>query len=277
MLMLEEALARVRTTLDVETLQLTITQDNHQLIVADLDDEAARARVEEFFWQLVPAVAQRADAGALARRAFHGQAGQRHLADQSGDGAQPRSSNGASRSIRCAFAPISTSTAPGPGKSSTGSAATSGSATGCFGSTGATAAAARPTSIRRPAAATSICRARCARRSATRNLGVYLVAREGGDVAVGDHVAAPRSRRDVAQRGRSSGAALRAASSSCAAAAISSTSRRRDLPDQSIAPGTPFAAIPSNWRCPDCGTEKTTFRPHVEPDHQQSSGTRQIL
>ena len=56
MLMLEEALARVRTTLDVETMQLTIAQDNHQLLIADLSDAAARARVEEFFWQLVPAL-----------------------------------------------------------------------------------------------------------------------------------------------------------------------------------------------------------------------------
>ncbi|MGO9050002.1 MAG: rubredoxin [Xanthobacteraceae bacterium] len=22
--------------------------------------------------------------------------------------------------------------------------------------------------------------------------------------------------------------------------------------------------IPADWRCPDCGTEKTTFRPYVE-------------
>jgi len=54
MLMLEEALARVRTTLDVDTMQLTIAQDNRQLLSADLRDEAARTRVEEFFWQLVP-------------------------------------------------------------------------------------------------------------------------------------------------------------------------------------------------------------------------------
>ena len=56
MLMLEEALARVRTTLDVETMQLTIAQDNHQLLIADLSEAGARARVEEFFWQLVPAL-----------------------------------------------------------------------------------------------------------------------------------------------------------------------------------------------------------------------------
>jgi GntR family transcriptional regulator / MocR family aminotransferase len=44
------------------------------------------------------------------------------------------------------------------------------------------------------------------------------------------------------------------------------------LPDQSIAPGTPFTAIPSNWRCPDCGTDKTTFRPHVEPPQRKVIG-----
>ena len=34
----------------------TIAQDNHQLLIADLSDAAARAKVEEFFWQLVPAL-----------------------------------------------------------------------------------------------------------------------------------------------------------------------------------------------------------------------------
>ena len=36
------------------------------------------------------------------------------------------------------------------------------------------------------------------------------------------------------------------------------------LPQQSIRPGTAFADIPANWRRPDCGTEKATFRPYVE-------------
>ncbi len=35
------------------------------------------------------------------------------------------------------------------------------------------------------------------------------------------------------------------------------------LPQQSIPPGTPFAALPDSWRCPDCGTDKSTFRPLV--------------
>jgi len=38
----------------------------------------------------------------------------------------------------------------------------------------------------------------------------------------------------------------------------------KDLPQQSIRPGTRFADIPASWRCPDCGTEKSTFRPYFE-------------
>jgi GntR family transcriptional regulator/MocR family aminotransferase len=35
------------------------------------------------------------------------------------------------------------------------------------------------------------------------------------------------------------------------------------LPAQSIAPGTAFAEIPASWKCPDCGTDKTNFRPYA--------------
>ncbi len=35
------------------------------------------------------------------------------------------------------------------------------------------------------------------------------------------------------------------------------------LPQQGIPAGTPFAALPDSWRCPDCGTEKSNFRPLV--------------
>ena len=29
---------------------------------------------------------------------------------------------------------------------------------------------------------------------------------------------------------------------------------------------------PVNWRCPDCGTDKTTFRPHVEAPREKTLG-----
>jgi len=31
------------------------------------------------------------------------------------------------------------------------------------------------------------------------------------------------------------------------------------LPDDGIPPGTPWAAIPETWECPDCGVSKSDF------------------
>ncbi len=31
------------------------------------------------------------------------------------------------------------------------------------------------------------------------------------------------------------------------------------LPDEGIAPGTPWADVPENWLCPDCGASKDEF------------------
>ena len=31
------------------------------------------------------------------------------------------------------------------------------------------------------------------------------------------------------------------------------------LPEEGIAPGTPFEAIPDSWKCPDCGVTKADF------------------
>ncbi|MEX0587825.1 MAG: rubrerythrin family protein [Cyanobium sp.] len=36
-------------------------------------------------------------------------------------------------------------------------------------------------------------------------------------------------------------------------------------PDSGIAPGTPFEAIPDDWRCPICGARKASFVPYREP------------
>ena len=35
-------------------------------------------------------------------------------------------------------------------------------------------------------------------------------------------------------------------------------------PQHFAKPGTAFDSLPSDWRCPDCGTDKSTFRPHIE-------------
>jgi rubredoxin len=33
----------------------------------------------------------------------------------------------------------------------------------------------------------------------------------------------------------------------------------RGLPDEGIAPGTPWSTIPDDWACPDCGMAKAEF------------------
>jgi len=37
-------------------------------------------------------------------------------------------------------------------------------------------------------------------------------------------------------------------------------------PDSGVAPGTPFEAIPDDWRCPICGARKASFVPYREPE-----------
>jgi GntR family transcriptional regulator/MocR family aminotransferase len=54
MLMLDENLARVETSLDIETLRLTVRQGNREVATARLDDSADREKIEAFFWQLLP-------------------------------------------------------------------------------------------------------------------------------------------------------------------------------------------------------------------------------
>ena len=98
-----------------------------------------------------------------------------------------------------------------------------------------------------------------------KNLGIYLIVREGGQIAVGDSVFVPRS-------------VPAAAPSAAFPVPLFNQAQRRficrgcyfiyeeanGLPQQSINPGTQFADIPATWRCPDCGTDKSTFRPYVE-------------
>ena len=263
MLMLEEALARVSTTLDVETRKLTIMQGNSQLIVADLDDEAARARVEEIIWQLVPALRS---APTLVRsqdghfmdkpdnvislinlatvRSLEAQWGikidpLRFRANLYIDGANPwEEFEWVGSDIRIGDAVFRVDRRNGR-----------------CGATNVD-----PETGRRDLDIPGSLRAAFGHKE----LGVYLIARESGRVSVGDSVLTPAD----------------AATNSVARAPAAPRQPDRQMfmcggcyyiyqpsagiPDQSVAPGTPFAAIPAHWRCPDCGTDKSTFRPYVE-------------
>ena len=271
MLMLEEALARVRTVLDVETLRLTITQDNHQLMVADLNDDRARADVEQLIWQLVPALRSaptlvRARDGHFMDKpdnviSLINLATVRSLEEQWGyridplrfranfyiDGVRPWEE----------FEWIGSDIQIGDGLFRVDRR------NGRCGATNVD-----PETGRRDLDLPGSLRAAFGHKE----LGIYLVAREAGHVAVGDSVFVPTT---VGAAGVARTAAgLRPAGrqlficGGCYFIYDPSTG----LADQSIPSGTPFAAIPANWRCPDCGTEKTTFRPHIEPQRRQTVG-----
>jgi GntR family transcriptional regulator/MocR family aminotransferase len=269
MLMLEEALARVRTTLDVETLQLTITQDNHQLIVADLNDDTARARVEEIFWQLVPAfriapTLVRARDGHFMDKpdnvmSLINLATVRSLEEQWGYKIDPLR-------FRANF--YIDDARPWEEFEWVGSDIQIGD--GLFrvdrrnGRCGATNV--NPETGRRDLDLPSSLRAAFGHKE----LGIYLVAREGGRVAVGDSVFAPTSPGANTIARPLAGARHAGRQLFMCGGCYFIYDPSLGLPEQSIASGTPFAAISPNWRCPDCGTEKTTFRPYVEPQRHQT-------
>jgi GntR family transcriptional regulator/MocR family aminotransferase len=270
MLMLEEQLARVRTTLDVETLQLTITQDNRQLIVADLNDDEARAKVADIFWQLVPALRSaptlvRSPDGHFMDKpdnviSLINLATVRSLEEHWGikidplrfranlyiDGARPweefewvgsdiRIGDGLFRVDRRNGQCGATNVNPETGRRDLD---LPGSLRAAFGH---------------------------------KELGVYLIAREGGRLAVGDQVFTPSTTAvghfSLPLVGKPH---IRHQKFMCGGCYFI-YEPAAGSPDQAIPGGTPFAAIPPSWRCPDCGTEKTTFRPHIEP---QPSPTR---
>jgi GntR family transcriptional regulator / MocR family aminotransferase len=266
MLMLEEALARVRTTLNVETLQLTITEDNHQLIVADLNDEGARAKVEEIIWQLTPALRcaptlVRSPDGHFMDKpdnviSMINLATVRSLEEQWGikidplrfranlyiDGARPwEEFNWVGSDIRIGETLFRVDRRNGR----------------C----GATNV--NPETGRRDLDLPGSLRAAFGHK----DLGVYLVTRKDGRVAVGDGVTTPHSvGAEHAPVSLPNGSRAQPGDQKfICGGCYFIYEPSAGLSDQSIPSGTPFAAIPSNWRCPDCGTEKTTFRPDVEP------------
>jgi GntR family transcriptional regulator / MocR family aminotransferase len=260
MLMLEEALAQIRTTLDVETSKLTITRDNRQLIVADLDDDAARADVEDIVWQLVPAL--RSAPTLVRSRDGHfmdkpdnvisliNLATLRSLEHQWGIKIDPLR-------FRANF--YIDSARPWEEFDWIGSDITIGDTlfrvdrrNGRCGATNVD-----PATGRRDLDIPGSLRAAFGHK----DVGVYLIVREGGTVTVGDTVQLPSEANGVARPAavfRPSGP-QRFMCGGC----YFIYEPPAGLPDQSIPPGTSFAAIPANWRCPDCGTDKSTFRPYV--------------
>ena len=225
MLMLEENWREVTTSLDLGIdAAYGEGRQSQRRVGATLRSGRSR-RDREFLLAIAADAARAAGAGSLPWRAFHGQARQCHLFDQSGDSQKPRSSNGASRSIRCAFAPTFTSTARGPWEEFdwVGKDIRIGETVFAVdrknGRCGATNV--NPTTARRDLDIPGSLRATFGHK----NLGVYLIVRDGGEIAVGNSVLVPRSAASVRPSCNAARGPTARSAASCAAAAISSTKR----------------------------------------------------
>jgi GntR family transcriptional regulator / MocR family aminotransferase len=262
MLMLDEVLAQVKTHLDVETMQFTITQGNREILAANLDDEDDCAKVEEYFHRLVPTLRAaprlvRSPGGHFMDKpdnvlSLINLATVKSLSEQWGFEINPLR-------FRANF--YIDGARPWEEFEWIGSDLRMGGATfrvdrrnGRCGATNV-----NPDTGRRDLDIPGSLRAAFGHK----DLGVYLVTRESGTVAAGDHVEIPR---------------IDGGDEIPIAALAPTNGHRRfmcrgcyfiyeeaqGLPQQCIPAGTVFADIPSTWRCPDCGTEKSTFRPYVD-------------
>ena len=269
MLMLDEALARVQTDLDVDTLVLTVSEGNRKVLVADLNDRRSIAEVEAFFHRLVPTL-RAVPRLVRARDARDGHFG--HFMDKP-DNVLSMINLATVRSLEerwgYAINPLRfranfyiEGAEPWEEFDWIGGELRMGDATfdvdrrnGRCGATNVNPSTGErdldlPTSLRAA--------------FGHKDLGVYLKTRKGGKVVVGDTVNVPQT--------------IAVSREPPAPTPVPVVPDRRrficrgcyfiyeevvGLPKLGIPPNTPFASIAADWRCPDCGTEKTTFRPYV--------------
>lgn len=262
MLMLDEALAQVRSHLDSETLLLTVSDAEKVLLEADLSREAGRREVERFVRRLVPAL--RDEPRLVRSRAGHfmdkpenvvsliNLATLRHLEEQWGVAVDP---------LRFRANLYIDGVPPWQEFDWIGSDIRVGDAVfrvdrrnGRCGATNV-----NPATGRRDLDIPAALRAAYGHK----DLGVYLLTRKGGKVVVGDPVAPPNARDGEAPPPVPIVSAAPQARQRfiCRGCYFIYDVDKGHGPD-GLMPGTAFAEIPAGWRCPDCGTDKSAFRPY---------------
>jgi GntR family transcriptional regulator/MocR family aminotransferase len=262
MLMLEEALAEVRTELDVTSMRLTISnQDGTPLLRADLETPQGRGEVERFVAGLVKSL--RAPPNLVRSRAGHfmdkpdnvisliNLATVRNLEERFGYSIDPLR-------FRANF--YIDGAAPWEEFDWVGGTLRMGEAVlrvdrrnGRCGATNVD-----PWTGRRDRDLPAALRAAFGHK----DLGVYLVTEQPGTVAVGDAVKVVWGRAPEPLAPAPSPDAAGAARHICRGCYYVYDASK-GAPAQGIAPGTPFTALPADWPCPDCGTDLTKFRPYA--------------
>ncbi len=261
MLMLDEGLARVRTHLDEATLRLTVFDGDAMVLSADLGEASEREKVEAFFHRLAPALR-------AAPRLVRARDG--HFMDKP-DNVISLINLATVRALEARFGfsidPLRfraniyiDGAAPWEEFDWVGGDIGIGDAAfrvdrrnGRCGATNVDPATGRrdldiPGSLRRA--------------FGHKDLGVYLVARNEAEIAVGDTLDVPRGVLSSRPPQPEAAPPSRQRAFICRGCYFV-YQESRGLPADQIAPGTPFASLAAGWRCPDCGTEKSTFQPHM--------------
>jgi GntR family transcriptional regulator/MocR family aminotransferase len=267
MLMLDEALASVRTHLDPATRRLTVHDGGREVLAADLDDAEGRGAVEAFFHRLAPSLRARP---ALVR-AREGISPGGHFMDKPDNVislinlATVRSLEelwgGRIDPLRFRANITIDRAAPWEEFDWVGGDIRIGEAlfhvdrrNGRCSATNVDPQTGQrdldiPGSLRKA--------------FGHKDLGVYLVARNDAALAVGDLVEPPGApSRAPLPPAIAPGAGRR---SFICRGCYYVYHEAQGAPAAGIPPGTRFADVPPAWPCPDCGTEKGNFRPHGEP------------
>ncbi|MFT4117520.1 aminotransferase class I/II-fold pyridoxal phosphate-dependent enzyme [Bradyrhizobium sp.] len=260
MLMLEEALAKVKTHLDPETLQFEIRAGNQTILVVNLNESGAKARIEDYFHQLVPTL----PAPPTLVRSKDG-----HFMDKP-DSVISLINLATLRSLEERWG-----TEIDPLRFRANLYVDTGRAWEEFdwidqeirlgdvtfrvdrrnGRCGATNV--NPASGVRDMDIPGSLRANFGHK----DLGVYLTVETGGTIAVEDRLTRPSAATQAfAPTAKPNGSAGRRF---ICRGCYYIYSEDAGVPADGIAPGTAYQQLPENFRCPDCGTDKGKLRPHV--------------
>ncbi len=260
MLMLEEALAKVQTHLDPDSLQFEVRSGNRTILSVNLGEPDARAAVEEYFHQLVPTLPApptliRSKDGHFMDKpdnviSLINLATVRSLEKQWGAEIDPlrfranlyvdtgrpwEEFEWVEKEIRLGEVTFRVDRRNGR----------------C----GATNV--NPASGVRDMDIPGSLRANFGHK----DLGVYLTVAKGGTIAVNDPLirpTAPEPQPSLVPK-MNAGLGRRFICRGC----YYIYSEEAGLPAEGIVPGTTCQQLPENWRCPDCGTDKGKLRPYV--------------
>ena len=103
-----------------------------------------------------------------------------------------------------------------------------------------------------------------------KDLGIYLITKTGGRVVVGDagHAQDRVADLDSAPGATSSvGQAARYICRGC----YYIYDEAAGAPQNGAAPRTPFTALPADWRCPDCGTDKSKYIAYTDLENSDAA------